>query len=70
MKNGSDIEERIEDLKRKIGPSGKIWIAWSKSGKLGSKLNLDTGAKIVYPRGLVESMNLAIDETWTVLKFT
>ncbi|HMN13672.1 MAG TPA: hypothetical protein PKD55_15265 [Bellilinea sp.] len=68
--HAEEISEAIEGLKRKIGKSGKIWITWPKGGKLGTDLNLDKVVKLVYPKGLVESVNLAVDGTWTALKFT
>jgi len=66
----SRLESDFKNLKRLIGPKGKIWIAWPKAKKLGTDLNLDEVVKVIYPLGMVESINLAIDETWTALKFT
>lgn len=66
----SQLDRRFPQLKRLLTDKGKLWIAWPKAGKLGTDLNIREVIRIGYDHGMVESVNLRIDETWTALKFT
>lgn len=70
VRQEGEIRAGLPAWKASIGAGGKLWVAWPKAKKLGSDLKLDAVVKAVYPQGLVESVNLAVDETWTALKFT
>jgi hypothetical protein len=45
------------------------WIAYPKAGKLGTDLNRDVLAALVIERGLRPVRQVAIDETWSALRF-
>jgi hypothetical protein len=45
------------------------WIAYPKAGKLGTDLNRDILAAIVSGRGVQPVRQVAIDETWSALRF-
>jgi hypothetical protein len=45
------------------------WIAYPKAGKLGTDLNRDVLAALVIARGLRPVRQVAIDETWSALRF-
>jgi hypothetical protein len=45
------------------------WIAYPKAGKLGTDLNRDILAAVVSSRGVRPVRQVAIDETWSALRF-
>jgi hypothetical protein len=45
------------------------WIAYPKAGKLGTDLNRDVLAALLTARGLQPVRQVAIDETWSALRF-
>jgi len=45
------------------------WIAYPKAGKLGTDLNRDILAALVTERGVQPVRQIAIDETWSALRF-
>jgi len=45
------------------------WIAYPKAGKLGTDLNRDILAALVTERGVHPVRQVAIDETWSALRF-
>jgi len=45
------------------------WIAYPKAGKLGTDLSRDVLAALVIERGLRPVRQVAIDETWSALRF-
>jgi hypothetical protein len=45
------------------------WIACPKAGKLGTDLNRDILAALVADRGVRPVRQVAIDETWSALRF-
>ena len=57
-------------LKRHLKPTGMLWISWPKSKKLNTDLVLPKVINIGYSHGLVESICLSVDATWSGLKFT
>lgn len=66
----AELAKGYPSLKSLIHDQGKIWVIWPKGRRLQTDLNLDTVVKTVYSLGMVESVNLAVDQTWTALKFT
>jgi hypothetical protein len=49
---------------------GKLaWIAYPKAGKLGTDLNRDILAALLTARGVQPVRQVAIDETWSALRF-
>jgi hypothetical protein len=45
------------------------WIAYPKAGKLGTDLNRDVLAALLTARGVQPVRQVAIDETWSALRF-
>jgi hypothetical protein len=45
------------------------WIAYPKAGKLGTNLNRDILAALLAARGVQPVRQVAIDETWSALRF-
>ena len=45
------------------------WIAYPKAGKLGTDLNRDILAALLTTRGVQPVRQVAIDETWSALRF-
>lgn len=71
VKRRAELEEMFPELKSHLAPKGKLWVSWPKNGGLGTDLRLTTGViPVGYYNGLVESVCLSIDETWSGLRFT
>lgn len=64
------LDADFSKFKSLLNNTGKLWVAWPKAKKLGTDLNIKEVIRIGYNKGLVESTNLRIDDTWTALKFT
>ncbi|MGW2693070.1 hypothetical protein [Streptomyces sp. NPDC001296] len=45
------------------------WVAYPKGGKLGTDLNRDTLAAALSERGVQPVRQIAIDDTWSALRF-
>lgn len=45
------------------------WVAYPKAGKLGTDLNRDSIAAAMVERGVQPVRQVAIDETWSALRF-
>jgi hypothetical protein len=66
----SEMDETFPRLKRHLKPRGMLWASWPKGRKMGSDLTLPKVIEIGYNHGLVESVCLSVDPTWSGLKFT
>jgi hypothetical protein len=66
----TELDARLPTLKLHLESSGMLWISWPKGKKLGSDLSLGKVIQIAYSHGLVESVALSINETWSGLKLT
>jgi hypothetical protein len=69
-KSQRELEEAFCRLKPRLVPRGALWVSWPKGGQLGTDLNLHEVIRIGYACGLVESICLSIDLTWSALRFT
>ena len=65
-----EMRDEFPRLVPHLAPQGKLWLSWPKGRRLGSDLTLPTVIEIGYDHGLVESTCLAIDDTWSALRFT
>ena len=45
------------------------WVAYPKAGKLGTDLNRDVLARLMFDRGAQPVRQVAIDEVWSALRF-
>lgn len=71
VKRRAELEKVIPELKSHLAPKGKLWVSWPKNGGLGTDLRLTSGViPVGYYNGLVESVCLSIDSTWSSLRFT
>jgi hypothetical protein len=66
----TELDARLPTLKSHLESSGMLWVSWPKGKKPGSDLSLVEVIRIAYIHGLVESVALSINETWSGLKLT
>ena len=64
------MDERFPVLRDHLAPRGALWVSWPKGRRLGSDLTLPVVIEVGYSHGLVESKTLAVDATWSAMKFT
>ncbi len=50
--------------------TGMLWVSWPKAKQPGTDLTLPHVIRIGYTHGLVESITLSVDSTWSGMKFT
>ena len=66
----AEMADIFPKLKRHLKPTGMLWVSWLKNKKLNTNLVLPKVINIGYSYGLVESICLSVDATWSGLKFT
>src|SRR5512139_776809 len=66
----AELDALFPKLKRHLKPKGMLWISWPKGRQLNTDLVLDRVVHIGYRHGLVESICLSVDATWSGIKFT
>ena len=66
----AEMDDIFPKLKRHLKPTGMLWVSWPKNKKLNTDLVLPKVINIGYSYGLVESICLSVDATWSGLKFT
>lgn len=65
----ADLEKRIARLKGAVGKHG-LWIAWPKrTSGMASDLSQVRVRRIAETHGLVDYKIIAIDDTWSALRF-
>ncbi|GAA3155843.1 hypothetical protein [Streptomyces echinatus] len=62
---GADAQAALAAARR----DGLAWVAYPKGGKLGTDLNRDTLAAALSERGVRPVRQIAIDDTWSALRF-
>jgi phage-related baseplate assembly protein len=62
---GADAEAALAAARR----DALAWVAYPKAGKLGTDLNRDTLAAALAERGVRPVRQIAIDDTWSALRF-
>lgn len=70
VRMAAELDERFPRLKAHLQPTGALWVSWPKGGGQGTDLSLQKIIAIGYRHGLVESKTIAIDATWSAIKFT
>lgn len=70
VKTQAEMDNVFPKLKHHLKPTGMLWVSWPKNKKLNSDLVLPKVINIGYSHGLVESICLSVDATWSGLKFT
>ncbi len=65
-----DLTDRLEEAKRRIAPTGMVWVSWPKKAS-GVETELDGNVvrQLGLDSGLVDIKVCAVDETWSGLKF-
>jgi hypothetical protein len=65
----TELEKRIDSLRKAIEPSGMIWVSWPKrASKVPTDLTEDVVRRVALGHQLVDVKVCAIDETWSGLK--
>ncbi|MFJ5974837.1 hypothetical protein [Streptomyces sp. NPDC093060] len=62
---GADVQAVLSAAQRDV----LAWVAYPKGGKLGTDLNRDTLAAALSERGVRPVRQVAIDDTWSALRF-
>jgi hypothetical protein len=65
-----EMDNIFPKLKRHLRSGGTLWVSWPKNKKLGTDLALPKVINIGYRHGLVESITLSVNTTWSGIKFT
>lgn len=70
VKSQDELREVFPKLKKHLQLNGMLWVSWPKNRQLDTDLTLPKVIEIGYSFGLVESINLSVNEVWSALKFT
>jgi hypothetical protein len=65
----AEAEERVGPAVDAAAADELSWVAYPKAGKLGADLNRDTLAAFMTARGVRPVRQVAIDDTWSALRF-
>jgi hypothetical protein len=66
----SDLERRLPDVLRRLGPDGTLWISWPKRASgVPTDITEHVLRDVVLPTGWVDIKVAAVDETWSALRF-
>jgi hypothetical protein len=67
--SASNLKRKLESYRKKIVPSGVIWVSWpKKSSGVKTDVSEDTIRDVALPMGLVDVKVCAVDEVWSGLK--
>ena len=70
IKDRAELESFGPQAIRAVAYDGLLWVCYPKqTGKIKSDLNRDSLWKLMEPTGLSPVMQIAIDETWSALRF-
>jgi hypothetical protein len=65
----AEAEERVGPAVEAATADELSWVAYPKAGKLGADLNRDSLAAFMTARGVRPVRQVAIDDTWSALRF-
>lgn len=65
----AEAEERVAPAVDAALSDDLAWVAYPKAGKLGTDLNRDSLAALLTARGVRPVRQVAIDDTWSALRF-
>jgi len=65
----AEAEENVGPAVEAAASDQLTWVAYPKAGKLGTDLNRDSLAALMTARGVRPVRQVAIDETWSALRF-
>lgn len=69
VRNRAELHERAESALEAARADRLAWIAYPKGGQLGTDLNRDTLWEALAGRGVRPVRQIAIDDTWSALRF-
>lgn len=69
VRTAADLEPRLDEIVWSAAVDRLTWVAYPKAGRLGTDLNRDRLAEIVRGRGAQPVRQVAIDDTWSALRF-
>jgi len=68
--SGDDLAKRFPALKRTLGASEGLWVAWpKKASRLETDLDFETVQSTGLAAGLVDNKSASIDADWQALRF-
>jgi hypothetical protein len=63
------LEEALTGLRRRLAPSGLVWISWpKKSSKVSTDITEDVVRELALPLGFVDVKVCAVSDIWSGLK--
>ncbi|MFN8471027.1 MAG: hypothetical protein U0822_02305 [Anaerolineae bacterium] len=65
----ADLEAAAASLAAALNPDGLLWATYPKAKALGTDLNRDSVWAALKPAGLRPVAQVAIDDTWSALRF-
>ncbi len=65
----AELEAAAQSLAAALKPAGLLWATYPKGKALGTDLNRDKVWAALQPAGLRPVAQIAIDETWSALRF-
>ena len=69
-KSRAELERRLGTLAGALDPAGALWIAWPKRASgVVTDITEDTLREVILPLGLVDTKVIAVDDTWSGLRF-
>ena len=69
-KDKEELESQFPAMKQSLAPDGMLWISWpKKASKIETDLNENVVRDIGLRNGMVDVKVIAVDETWSGLKF-
>lgn len=69
VRTSADLAPHLDAVVASARADRLTWVAYPKSGRLGTDLNRDRLADIVRARGPQPVRQVAIDDTWSALRF-
>ena len=68
--SAADLAKRFPALKKTLGPSEGLWVAWPKKvSRLDTDLDFDAVQETGLAAGLVDNKSASIDADWQALRF-
>lgn len=63
------LDKSLPRATKRLAPGGVLWVAYPKAGRLGTDLNRDSLARALQAQGLEPVAQIAVDDTWSALRF-
>jgi hypothetical protein len=67
--NRASLEEQCRSIVDAVNESRLTWVAYPKSGQLGTDLNRDSLSATLAISGIQPVRQIAIDDVWSALRF-